>query len=862
MDASAETGSDIGIGSQEIISAPDKSPGTSFGLWLGMIILFVPLFVYIYALCPTVYVGDAGDFLTAAYTLGIPHPPGYPTYTLLGNLFMNLPIPGGLSTPAFRMNLMSAVAAWAACVFMFLALRRILRTEWPALIGALVLAFSRQFWEHAEIAEVYTLQILFLTLVFYLAVLYVQLKKIGWALLMAFFMGLSVTHQYAVIIFYPGVLIFIGMNGGLRLKWHTWALAVILALVGLTPYAYLPLVHYKTPMGEVVFVDNEAEAAMVPRDKIPEIQSPAEYFWDYFTRRLYSKSRVYTHSTEAMPERTTTPMVFRKFVQTMKEDFEYPLLFFALLGWLALIISLGSKKKNDDDDGKIKLPVAAFLPPALGFILYFLIVHFYPSGDILAAPLENIEVVIPPLLIPLSASTAMVIALGFDASLRWIAAYVKSQGINDVTSSQKFRTFAFLLAIAAFVLAGVNLKNAEFCDKSESVISYFYALNVLDSCDQDAILLTTGDETFLFWYVQKCEPSVDPDDPYPGYRKDVWATNWVHNLPTLEVLADEPRAMRTVTEGFIASSTYYLPYLERYRIPLFEPDFGPRPTNSTFVAGVYAESEFLKGLDCVLKGLTYSFRYPGDIPDIANEDVFLRPPLGEVEEGAAPMSVIDIFDGRDFENYHWDGLPRFEGSEGDLSSMATGEYFSVNLEAQEKEVLARYQDSLYRFGIASLLSDTQESSERAVGYLFQCVSLDPDDWFGWKELGDAFFAIGHLDNARETYTQLIEIGTIRQDLDPDLIASSHAQLGHIALIKSSQMEGAEKAEALDYAAGEATIAMAINPDDNMARLVLDEIERQRASIEQQPPSEPAQDETGTPDEPADLTELEPLDSGS
>src|SRR4030067_2379683 len=41
---------------------------------------------------------DGGDLLAAILTQGIPHPSGYPTYTLLGQLFQYLPF----STPVFR----------------------------------------------------------------------------------------------------------------------------------------------------------------------------------------------------------------------------------------------------------------------------------------------------------------------------------------------------------------------------------------------------------------------------------------------------------------------------------------------------------------------------------------------------------------------------------------------------------------------------------------------------------------------------------------------------------------------------------------------------------------------------------------
>lgn len=802
-------------------------PGTKFGLWTGLGILLIPLFVYLATLCPTVFVGDAGDFLTAAYTLGVPHPPGYPLYTILGHAFMQLPIPGGLSSPAYRMNMMSAFAAWGAVVFMFLFLRRVLRIEWAALAGALALAFSKTFWEHAEIAEVYTLQVMFMTLMFYLAVLYVQERKIGWALFLAFIMGLAISHQYAVLIFYPGILIYIGMNGGLRLRWHVWILAVLLAIIGITPYAYLPLVNYKTPLGEIVFVDSLDEARETPMDKVPVLDNPYLYFWDYFTRRHYSKSREYTHSAQALPQRTTTPMVLKKFLETTNDDFGITLVIFAILGWIAILASLSRKKgKEDDDPPLIKAPL---LMPVLGFVLYFLIVHFYPSGDILGAPLENIDVVIPPLLIPLMVSLAAIIGFGFDSSVIWVKEYVAAQGISNAESSQKFRTFAGLLLIAAFALIIVNInRNFVFADKSNSVISYYYALNVLDSTDPDAILITTGDETFLFWYVQECEPSHDPDDPLPGYRKDVLATNWIHNLPGLEILQDESDAMTVVTERFIVSSTYYLPYLNSLGAPILLPDYGERPINTTFVNGAFSESELIMGTDVVLQGLTYSFRRPGDVPDVNTPGVRARPSLEAIERGSAPLSVIDYFDARPFADYNQNGLPRFEGFEDDISALLDARYLHINLEAQEKEVLGRYQDSLYRFGIQALLEDTPESAKEAVKFLAKCVSLDPGGWFGWKELGDAAFATGSLVSASEMYEQLIDHSANLPDVPTNQTAGAHAQLAHIALIQGANSGDEEREAAFRYAEEQAGLALILNPNDSIAPMVLQEIDRLRA----------------------------------
>ncbi len=64
---------------------------------------------------------DGAELITASATLGVPHPPGYPTYTIIGKLFSLLP----LGTVAFRFNLLSAVCTAAAVGLVVMAITTI-----------------------------------------------------------------------------------------------------------------------------------------------------------------------------------------------------------------------------------------------------------------------------------------------------------------------------------------------------------------------------------------------------------------------------------------------------------------------------------------------------------------------------------------------------------------------------------------------------------------------------------------------------------------------------------------------------------------------------------------------------------------
>ncbi len=116
---------------------------------------------------------DGGDLVTAAYTLGVPHPPGYPTYTLLAWLSTRLP----LGSVAWRVNLLSALATALAAVFICRAVVRLADDEpgAPAIIAGLGAAWSYAFaplvWSQSLIAEVYALAGLWTAFILTLTVL-------------------------------------------------------------------------------------------------------------------------------------------------------------------------------------------------------------------------------------------------------------------------------------------------------------------------------------------------------------------------------------------------------------------------------------------------------------------------------------------------------------------------------------------------------------------------------------------------------------------------------------------------------------------------------------------------------------------
>ncbi len=107
--------------------------------------------LYALTLCPTVYWYDSAEFSAHAATLGVPHPPGYPLYTMIAHLFTRLPF-----EPAFGVNLMSLVFGVAGVLLLYGLARLSGAGRAGALTGALVLATARTHWANAVVAEVYT----------------------------------------------------------------------------------------------------------------------------------------------------------------------------------------------------------------------------------------------------------------------------------------------------------------------------------------------------------------------------------------------------------------------------------------------------------------------------------------------------------------------------------------------------------------------------------------------------------------------------------------------------------------------------------------------------------------------------------
>ena len=208
-------------------------------------LFFIALFVYLRTLCPTLYWGDCGELATAAYTLGVAHPTGYPLWCLIGKLW-TLMLPFG--SVVWRLNTMSAVFGAAAipCLYGFSRLTGAPRSISAA--AAALFAFSLTFWQQCLFCETYSMTAFYTSLLLFLAARWRVRGRTGSDLkILAVAYGFAITNHQTNTLFLPGFLAFIFLSQPALISLkdpavrRQWASTLILGAAPLLFYAYIPI---------------------------------------------------------------------------------------------------------------------------------------------------------------------------------------------------------------------------------------------------------------------------------------------------------------------------------------------------------------------------------------------------------------------------------------------------------------------------------------------------------------------------------------------------------------------------------------------------------------------------------------------
>jgi hypothetical protein len=236
----------------------------------GSLVFAAAITVYLWSAPRGVMLDDDGSFIIAAWFNGVAHAPGYPLYTQLAHIATLMPA----GSVAFRVHALSALCGAMAVLCLWTCARRLGLVRSAAAAAALAFAFSDVFWSQSIVAEVYSLNALFIFALLALAMRPgatpngpdspVQVR------ISAFLYGLSLSNHWPLTLLAAPAL--------LAAMWprrtdilRNLPSAVVFCLLGLTPYIWMICRSWSS---EIAFYG--------------PIANPGD-FWYYVSRAGYSE---------------------------------------------------------------------------------------------------------------------------------------------------------------------------------------------------------------------------------------------------------------------------------------------------------------------------------------------------------------------------------------------------------------------------------------------------------------------------------------------------------------------------------------------------------------------------------------------
>ncbi|HMK27939.1 MAG TPA: DUF2723 domain-containing protein [Chitinophagaceae bacterium] len=200
----------------------------------GWAVFFIAFLTYFFTREARGSLWDCGEFVSSAYKVQLPHPPGAPLFVLLGRFFIILFGDNG-NTAANAVNTMSALASGATILFLFWTITHFARKMFvnvgeeltahqaftvmaAGAVGALAYTFSDSFWFSAGEGEVYALSSFFTALVFWLMLKWehadehagidpqARARSDRWIVVLFFMMGLSIGVHILNLLTIPAIV--------------------------------------------------------------------------------------------------------------------------------------------------------------------------------------------------------------------------------------------------------------------------------------------------------------------------------------------------------------------------------------------------------------------------------------------------------------------------------------------------------------------------------------------------------------------------------------------------------------------------------------------------------------------------------
>jgi len=512
---------------------------------VAAIVSAIVFLVYLLTLAPSTAMWDTSEYITAAYTFGLPHPPGNPFFVLIGRLFSILPIAPNV---AMRINILAALCSAGAAGMWFLITERVLvgwlPERWQRITGgtiaALLGATAFTVWSQSVVNEkVYTISLFGMALVSWLTVRWcddpIGAKADRLLVLIAYLSGLGYANHMAGFLALPAVAV--GIVVRRRTTLLRWRLLLAIAgalLLGMTPFftqplraAYFPPINEGEPTGCTTGISAGCTFSKATVDR----------FMYNFNRGQYGKPALTDRQAPFYAQVGMWWLYFRW--QWLRDPLEaHPGLQGMLATLLLFLGGLGGYVHWKRDRHSF-----AYFGPLMFMVTLALIYYMnFKYGSSQAPELADTvprEVRDRDYFYLWSYSAWSVwAALGLVFVWETVAALFRSEQVQFAGETQTLPTRrSWLMATPVLALALVPLLgNWKSASRAGQTDTADFAADMLNSVEPYGILVTAGDnDTFPLWYAQEVE----------GIRKDVivaclsllntdWYTRQMQRRPVYE----------------------------------------------------------------------------------------------------------------------------------------------------------------------------------------------------------------------------------------------------------------------------------------------------------------------------------------
>jgi hypothetical protein len=243
---------------------------------VGWGVFAVATIVYFLTMEPTVSWWDCGEYISTAYKLQVGHPPGAPTFQLIGRFFALFAF-GDVTKVAMMINIMSCLCSSFTILFLFWTISMLAQKIWmkegekandnsklavlvASAIGALAFTFTDSFWFNAVEGEVYAMSSLLTAITFWAILKWEKVSEepnhYRWLIFIAYIIGLSIGVHLLNLLTIPAI-VYIVYFKKYKFSWKgfIWSGVISIVLVGFIQVILIPAIVSLAGKFELFFVN-------------------------------------------------------------------------------------------------------------------------------------------------------------------------------------------------------------------------------------------------------------------------------------------------------------------------------------------------------------------------------------------------------------------------------------------------------------------------------------------------------------------------------------------------------------------------------------------------------------------------------